>query len=38
MIGVLLTKKLIKVGVSWSGTEMIVTIFYIRLSEGNKFW
>ena len=31
MIGVLLTKKLIKVGVLWSGTEMIMAIFYIRL-------
>ena len=31
MIGVLLTKKLIKVRVSWSGTEMIMAIFYIRL-------
>ena len=31
MIGVLLTKKLMKVGASWSGTEMIMAIFYIRL-------
>ena len=35
MIGALLTKKPC---VSWSGTEMIMTIFYIRPLEGNKFW
>ena len=37
MIGVLLTKKVIKVNVSWSGTEMIVLEAEKQLSDPSLY-